>query len=31
MRTGDQPRQLKLELKNSQGQQKDLIIDFKEQ
>lgn len=30
-RTGDQPRQLKLELKNSQGQQKDLIIDFKEQ
>jgi hypothetical protein len=31
MRTGDQPRQLKLELKNGQGQQKDLIIDFKEQ
>lgn len=31
MRTGDQPRQLKLELKNNQGQQKDLIIDFKEQ
>ena len=30
-RTGDEPRQLKLELKNSQGQQKDLIIDFKEQ
>jgi hypothetical protein len=31
MRTGDQPRQLKLELKNGQGQQKDLIIEFKEQ
>jgi hypothetical protein len=31
MRTGDQPRQMKLELRNSQGQQKDLIIDFKEQ
>lgn len=31
MRTGDQPRQMKLELKNNQGQQKDLIIDFKEQ
>ncbi len=31
MRTGDQPRQLKLDLKNGQGQQKDLIIEFKEQ
>jgi len=31
MRTGDQPRQLKLELRNGQGQQKDLIIEFKEQ
>ena len=31
MRTGDQPRQLKLELKNGQGQQKDLISEFKEQ
>jgi hypothetical protein len=31
MRTGDQPRQMKLELRNSQGQQRDLIIDFKEQ
>jgi hypothetical protein len=31
MRTGDEPRQLKLELKNDQGQQRDLIIDFKEQ
>jgi hypothetical protein len=31
MRTGDQPRQLKLELRNNQGQTKDLIIEFKEQ
>jgi hypothetical protein len=30
MRTGDQPRQLKLELRNSQGQQRDLIIEYKE-
>ena len=29
-RSGDQPRQLKLEIRNGQGEQKDLIIDYKE-
>jgi hypothetical protein len=30
MRTGDQPKQLKLEIRNSQGEKKDLIIDYKD-
>lgn len=29
-RSGDQPRQLKLEIRNGQGERKDLIIDYKE-
>jgi len=29
-RSGDQPRQLRLEIRNGQGEQKDLIIDYKE-
>lgn len=30
MRTGDQPKQLKMEIRNSQGEKKDLIIDYKD-
>jgi hypothetical protein len=29
-KTGDRPQQLKLELRNSDGEVKDLIIDYKE-